>query len=418
MLETVKTDKFTRRVLWRIMALLAAALAVFVLSGMNSGVARGAMPAAAVSGGRVATSIELHSDNVTDNSPFKVHNMVPGDFETKNFAVRLHHDVPIRLKMDVIETLSVGSHRLAEVLEVRVYNLSTGETLFDGMMDDLLGQSIILPISPNLQRQTDVYYGVETFLPTRIGNDYQRTGLEFDLVWSVEGDALIPKPPYTGDAAGFLLALLGVGLAGGVALLLYLARKKKKAEPQSADEKSGKSSGISKKIFINITAMVVLVIMLTGTTFALYSSSVAVRDNELYTGYVEINLNDNRTVFDLGSLRLEPSTMVTRPLTIKNVSSTPIYYEIYMENVNGALAQATLFHIYDDGQLIKTVTAKEFTADNPLISEEPMAVGAENTYQIEAVMNRGAGNSYQDTLITFDFVAVAVQSKNNPNREF
>ena len=82
-----------------------------------------------------AATIELYNKQPEENTPFAVGNMFPGDVETKYFRVRVsYHD---KITVHYKATVRPGYEKLAEVLKVRVKLLSTGETMYDGLMRDM-----------------------------------------------------------------------------------------------------------------------------------------------------------------------------------------------------------------------------------------------------------------------------------------
>ena len=87
-----------------------------------------------------AATIELYNKQPEENTPFQVENMFPGDSETKYFRVRVsYHD---KITVHYKATVRPGYEKLAEVLKVRVNLLSTGETMYDGLMRDMIRKLI------------------------------------------------------------------------------------------------------------------------------------------------------------------------------------------------------------------------------------------------------------------------------------
>jgi len=132
-----------------------------------------------------AVRVELYSNHLTSNDPFDVRNMLPGDTEAKNFAVRVHHDGPLPLHFSVYERERTGTADLAGVLEVIIADLETGEVIYDGMMENLMGEAFVTLLPRSDTKMTDVYYRVAVHLPTKTGNDYQVTSHSCDFVWYV-----------------------------------------------------------------------------------------------------------------------------------------------------------------------------------------------------------------------------------------
>lgn len=174
------------------------------------------------SGTKTAASIELAEGKEEDNIPFNVENMFPGDRITQYYRVRVHYNgkITVHFRAEVRK----GYEKLAEVLKVRVALLSTGETLYDGLMSEM-PESLDYKNESKAKTQEDLYYEITPYLETNVGNEYQNKELTADFKWWVEGD-LIP-PPQTGDDSSTTVWVLLAAGAAVVLLLLIFARRRK-----------------------------------------------------------------------------------------------------------------------------------------------------------------------------------------------
>lgn len=169
-----------------------------------------------------AATIELHNKQPEENTPFAVGNMFPGDVETKHFRVRVsYHD---KITVHYNAAVRPGYEKLAEVLQVRVRLLSTGETMYDGLMRDM-PESLTHKLVSKKATTDELYYEITAYLDTSVGNDYQNKDLIADFRWWVEETGNLDSPK-TGET---VTALLGISLAAaaGLVLLLLVARKRK-----------------------------------------------------------------------------------------------------------------------------------------------------------------------------------------------
>ena len=148
--------------------------------------------------------------------------MFPGDRITQYYRVRVHYNgkVTVRFHAEVRK----GYEKLAEVLKVRVTLLSTGETLYDGLMGEM-PESLDYKNESKAKTQEDLYYEITPYLETNVGNEYQNKELTADFKWWAEGD-LIP-PPQTGDDSSTTVWVLLAAGAAVVLLLLIFARRRK-----------------------------------------------------------------------------------------------------------------------------------------------------------------------------------------------
>lgn len=170
----------------------------------------------------LATAIYIHNRNPGDNEPFYVDNMFPGDVEKQNFCIHVTYKdaVALRFRADI----HPGYEKLAEVLKCKVVVLTTGQTLYDGLMKDMPASlDILLPAYEDgitLAR----YYEVTAYLDTSVGNEYQNKELKADFVWWVEEAANLLPP--TGDNTNLVLPGVLCGVSCVVLILLLTAKKK------------------------------------------------------------------------------------------------------------------------------------------------------------------------------------------------
>ena len=175
-----------------------------------------------------AATIELYNKQPEENTPFQVENMFPGDSETKYFRVRVsYHD---KITVHYKATVRPGYEKLAEVLKVRVNLLSTGETMYDGLMRDM-PESLTHKLASQKSTTDELYYEITAYLDTSVGNEYQNNDLIADFKWWVEETGNLDDSPQTGDTSNILLwAVLAAGSLGMIIILLVTRRRKEDEE--------------------------------------------------------------------------------------------------------------------------------------------------------------------------------------------
>lgn len=173
-----------------------------------------------------------------------------------------------------------------------------------------------------------------------------------------------------------------------------------------------------KKAQRNAIAITILVIMLAITTLALILSFVNVDKNDFETGTVKIQLNEGKIIFDGSDNNVEPNHTLVRDFTIENKGTADVYFRLYLENINGQLQDSLNFKIYDEEELLYDGSARDLNKESPCVSNKILTKG--ETRKLKAVVNmdKNSGNEYQNDYMAFDITVDAVQSKNNPNREF
>ncbi len=175
-----------------------------------------------------AATVELYNKQPEENTPFQVGNMFPGDSETKYFRVRVsyHDTITVHYKA----TVRPGYEKLAEVLKVRVKLLSTGETMYDGLMRDM-PESLTHKLASKKSTTDELYYEITAYLDTSVGNEYQNNDLIADFKWWVEETGNLDDSPKTGDTSNILLwAVLAAGSLGMIIILLVTRRRKEDEE--------------------------------------------------------------------------------------------------------------------------------------------------------------------------------------------
>ena len=174
-----------------------------------------------------AATIELYNKQPEENTAFQAGNMFPGDVETKYFRVRVsYHD---KITVHYKATVRPGYEKLAEVLKVRVNLLSTGETMYDGLMRDM-PESLTHKLASKKSTTDELYYEITAYLDTSVGNDYQNKDLIADFKWWVEETGNLDDSPQTGDTSNILLwAVLAAGSLSMI-IILHITRRRKEDE--------------------------------------------------------------------------------------------------------------------------------------------------------------------------------------------
>ena len=188
----------------------------------GSGTSSAPAPTQSAAAAQKAATIALYNKHPEDNTPFAVGNMFPGDSETKYFCVQVsyHDKVTVHYKAVV----RPGYEKLAQVLQVRVKLLNTGETLYDGGIA-AMPQSLTHKLASESSVTQELYYEITAYLDTSVGNAYQNQDLIADFKWWVEETGSLDSPE-TGDASQSLLWAVAGVCSGGLLLLLVLRRRK------------------------------------------------------------------------------------------------------------------------------------------------------------------------------------------------
>lgn len=174
---------------------------------------------------------------------------------------------------------------------------------------------------------------------------------------------------------------------------------------------------IHKKLQINIVTLVLLCLGLCITSFALSYTVIKLENNFFKTGEIKINLNDGKAIITEKDCLFEPGMTVEKPFFIKNNGAEPIYYKLNFTGVSGNLSQAIIVTLFDSGHN-ELVSGKLYEFENN--KELTGALGGYEKQNLIAQFSfpKTAGNEYNGGALRFKMAAIAVQTKNNPNKDF
>ena len=175
---------------------------------------------------------------------------------------------------------------------------------------------------------------------------------------------------------------------------------------------------IQKKIKAQIITIIVLLLCLIITTFALVYSTLTLEDNYFKTGLVDINLNDGKPVISEHEFLFEPGMTVKKDFFIENNSTWSVYYKLYFDHVDGGLADVLEITVKDGDDTLYSGTAASLSREKSAVRDDVLSVSQKKSLSIYFHYPEGAENKTQDQTLTFDFCADGVQTKNNPQKSF
>lgn len=174
----------------------------------------------------------------------------------------------------------------------------------------------------------------------------------------------------------------------------------------------------AKKLTASVVTIVLLAVCLCITTFALIYSTLAVDNNLFQTGEVKINLNDGRPVIENHEFLFEPGMTVKKKFFIENESTWDVYYKLYLDNVEGGLADVLEVSIQDGDTVLFSGNASALTREKVGAADDILRLHERRELTISFHFPEEAGNSEQGLYLSFDLKADAVQTRNNPQRVF
>lgn len=175
----------------------------------------------------------------------------------------------------------------------------------------------------------------------------------------------------------------------------------------------------TKKLTMGVAVIILLILCLCITTFAIVYSTVSVDNNLFNTGSVNINLNDGKPVIEEHEFLFEPGMTVKKDFFIENNSTWDVYYKIYFDNVEGGLSDVIEVTVKDgDRVLYSGCAAQQLTHNNVQAADDTLRLKERRNLTVYFHYPESAGNRTQNLTLSFDLCADAVQTKNNPNKLF
>ncbi len=174
-----------------------------------------------------------------------------------------------------------------------------------------------------------------------------------------------------------------------------------------------------KKLSISIAALVVLCLCLCITSFALGMAVYEVKDNYFQTGGIEIDLNGGKPVITADEFLFEPGMTVKKSFYIQNNGTWAVYYKLYFSQVSGNLGDVLDVTILNEaGEELLSGKLSALTEKNVPAFENELAINERQELMILFHFPGEEGNAWQGGTLTFELSAIAVQTKNNPDKEF
>lgn len=175
---------------------------------------------------------------------------------------------------------------------------------------------------------------------------------------------------------------------------------------------------LEKKLGFGIVMLFVLIGCLCITTVALTRTVLLVRDNYFQTGLVKINLNDGEPVIRDDEYIFEPGMTVVKEFFIENQSTDSVYYRLYLDNIEGELADIIEITILDGAKSLYSGLARDLTKELSLAADDKLLVNERRELEIWFYYPPDEGNRGQAQALEFDLCAQAVQTRNNTDKQF
>ncbi len=181
-------------------------------------------------------------------------------------------------------------------------------------------------------------------------------------------------------------------------------------------EDAMKTDSIENRLSKSIIIIVILAICLAITTAALAYSIVSVEDNIFTLATMEIDLNGGEPIITENEFLLEPGMTVKKDFYVFNKSSFRVYYKLYFKGLDGGLADVLYVTICDGDDVLYEGNFDDIQKLPE--ADDILEAGEKKELQMYISLPKDAGNSAQNSFLSFDFAVDAVQFANNPDKKF
>ena len=202
-----------------------------------------------------------------------------------------------------------------------------------------------------------------------------------------------------------------------------------------------------KKLLISIIIIIIFMVCFVSTTFALIYNKVTVEDNYYQTGVVKVSISDLQKIdkedindslsinsksndIDLDDFLFEPGMTVVKAFTVKNESTCDVYYRLYLDELEGDLADVIKITIaiddgdedHDNDKVLYSDVASNLTKEHSTVADDILGAkdsdNGKRNYLIYFHYPSDSSNVGQDKSLSFKLSVEATQTKNNADKEF
>ena len=182
-------------------------------------------------------------------------------------------------------------------------------------------------------------------------------------------------------------------------------------------------------IIKRLTAAMLVILILTSclgiTAYALFYATVEIEENYFKTGKVDIELEFGEDRKDAQLITedeylFEPGMTVEKTFWVVNKSTDDVYYRLYFDSLAGKLANIMEIKIWEaeSGEVYFDGIAKGLKREKMGAFKNCLKENDEIEMKISFHYPELSGNATQNQYMSFDLRADAVQTKNNPDKQF
>lgn len=178
------------------------------------------------------------------------------------------------------------------------------------------------------------------------------------------------------------------------------------------------AKNLVRRLMTSIVTVVVLAACLCITSFTLIHATLSTKGNIFSTAEVRINLNGGETIIREDEFLFQTGMNIAKDFYIENLGTCGVWYRLFFEHVEGGLGEYLEVKIFDGNTTLVSGKMSELTRDKVNAFDQPLESGEKKDLTISFQLPEDVGNEAMDQYLIFDFGAEAVQTRNNPNKEF
>lgn len=175
-----------------------------------------------------------------------------------------------------------------------------------------------------------------------------------------------------------------------------------------------------KRTLTILLAALCLVAAMALVGFALGYWLYEVKDNTFETGTVSIDLNGGAAVITPEDFPFfEPGMTVEKPCYITNTGTGDVYYKLYISDVSGILGDVLHLTVLNEaGETLLSGPMRQLDGQKLMARDQTLPVGETHDLTFRFHYPEDGGNREQGSEVSFRVSAIAVQTANNPHKEY
>lgn len=130
-----------------------------------------------------------------------------------------------------------------------------------------------------------------------------------------------------------------------------------------------------KNLYICIILLLLLLLLLLLIIGALVWDSHALEARHMADRLDTLNVNDGNPIIQKHEQLFQPGVTVQKDFFVENTGTSTIFYQLYLADISGGLADILIVTIRDGDQILYCGTAHELTLENTAVAAQALTSG-------------------------------------------